>query len=370
MRVTMVTAWYPSEASPVSGVFVRRDAELVATTHDVHVVHLVDPGLLSSADLEADAEAARAGAVPVTRIEMSRSDPFDLVRASRALRPLLAGADVVHTQAFPTLFAFAQRRIARPWVHTEHWSGIGDPASLSPRGRAVMRVSAPLLRRPDVVTAVSTHLADQVRAHRGGRPVLVVPSIVPSATLVPPPREPEIVRLVGVGGLHDGKDPLLALRTVQELRRQGVRASLTWAGDGPLRTVLEDAVGPDDQLDLLGHVDATGVAAALDSADIFILPTRGETLCLSAVEAITHGRPVVLGSRGGQRDFVSSDNGVLVEERSPAAYAAAVVGLWSRRDELTPARVAATIGDRFQGPQVLKGYESAYEDAIAARSRG
>ncbi|WP_253053159.1 glycosyltransferase family 4 protein [Cellulosimicrobium cellulans] len=353
----------------MSGVFVQRDAELVATAHEVEVVHLVDPGLLSPADREADAEAARSGAVPVTRIEMSRTNPFDVGRAARVLRPVLAGADVIHTHAFPTLFAFAGRRPPRPWVHTEHWSGIGDPGSLSPRGRAVMRLTAPLLRRPDVVTAVSNHLADQVRIHRGSRPVSVVPSVVPGAPVVPPPRDPDQVRLVGVGGLHEGKDPLLALRTAQELRRQGLPASLTWVGDGPLRSVLESAAGPDDRLVLLGHADAAGVAAALDAADIFILPTRGETLCLSAIEAITHGRPVVLGARGGQRDYVVDDNGVLVEERSAAAYAAAVVDLWSRREELTPERVVATIGDRFHGPRVLDGYESAYERAMSTRRR-
>lgn len=358
----MVTAWYPSLASPISGVFVRRDAELIATAHDVEVVHLVSPELLAPEDISADRDAG----LRVTRIPMSRSNPLDLRRVWSSLSERIHGADVLHTQAFTTLMPFAGRRVELPWVHSEHWSGIADPSSLTSRGRAVLRVTAPLLRRPDVVTTVSTYLADQVRRHRPG-PISVVPSVVPPATAVPPPHDPGLVRLVAVGGLVSGKDPLLALDTLRELHRRGLPASLTWVGDGALRDSLEQAARPEDRLSLLGAMDGAGVAAALDAADLFILPTKGETLCLSALEAITHGRPVVIGARGGQRDYVVADNGILVGPRTASAYADAVLSLWGRRDELSPERVAATIGDRFQESRVLTGYEGAYQSARASR---
>ena len=273
---------------------------------------------------------------------------------------------MLHTQAFTTLIPFAGRRVRRPWVHSEHWSGVADPSSLTSRGRAVLQVTAPLLRRPDVVTTVSTYLADQVRRHRPGA-ISVVPSVVPSALTVPPPHDPALIRLVAVGGLVSGKDPLLALDTVRELDRRGFPASLTWVGDGVMRDTLRQAARADDRLTLLGAVDGRRVSESLDSADIFILPTKGETLCLSALEAITHGRPVVIGARGGQRDYIVSDNGVLVEPRTPAAYADAVLSLWGRRADLPPERVAATIGDRFQASRVLEGYQAAYGLAGASR---
>ena len=82
----MVTAWYPSIASPVSGVFVRRDAELIATANDVEIVHLVSPELISPDDITADREAG----LPVTRIPLSRSNPFDL---RRVWAPLERGSE-------------------------------------------------------------------------------------------------------------------------------------------------------------------------------------------------------------------------------------------------------------------------------------
>ncbi|MBM7504157.1 glycosyltransferase [Agromyces aurantiacus] len=362
MRVVMVTEWYPSVAAPVSGVFVRRDAELIATAADVEVVHLVPPGRVTDADAVAD----RAAAVPIRRIVMDRTDPFDRRRVAGVLARTIEDADLLHTHAFTTLMAFAGRRVARPWVHSEHWSGVADPSGLTPRGRAIFRLTAPLLRRPDVVTTVSTYLADRVRRYRRG-PISVVPSIVPPASLVPPPNDPGEIRLVAVGGLVEGKGPLLALETVRELARRGVGAHLTWVGEGPMRAALEQATREGDRLTLLGALDSDGVSAALDAADVFLLPTKGETLCLSALEAITHGRPVVMGARGGQRDYIVPDNGVLVGPRTPAAYADAVEEIRRRRGELVPERVAATIGDRFHGHRVLEGYLEAYALARAAR---
>lgn len=358
----MVTEWYPSVASPVSGVFVRRDAELIATENDVEIVHLAPPGRITPDDLAADRESA----IPITRVTFSRSNPLELRRVWGPLKAGIRRADVLHTQAFNTLVPFAGRRVEVPWVHSEHWSGIADPSTLTARGRTMLRATAPLLRRPDVVTTVSTYLADRVRPHRRG-PISIVPSVVPAAPVVAPPHDARLVRLVAVGGLVNGKDPLLALETVRELHRRGVDARLSWVGDGPMREDVERAARPEDRFELLGALDGAGVAAALDAADVFILPTRGETLCLSALEAITHGRPVVIGARGGQRDYIVADNGVLVEPRTPAAYADAVLGLWHNRAELTPERVAATIGDRFQPSRVLDGYRAAYE---LARGRG
>lgn len=363
MRVVMVTAWYPTLASPTAGIFVQHDAELIATAHEVEVVHLVSPELLSPEDLAADKHRR----VKVTRVPLSRTSPRGMNAMWRSLRPILERAELVHTQAFTTLIPFAGRRVNLPWVHSEHWSGVADPSSLAAGARAILRITAPLLRRPDVVTAVSGYLAERVRAHRTG-PVVVVPSVVPPASLIAPPQDPHHIRLVAAGGLTEGKDPFLALATVRELHRRGMSASLTWLGDGPLRAPLQATSRAEDQLSLPGATDRTGVGVALDAADIFLLPTKGETLCLSALEAIAHGRPVVIGARGGQADYVVTGNGRLVEARTPAAYADAVMELWETAEARTPNSIAATIGDRFHAEQVLEGYDSAYR--AAKRLRG
>ncbi|MDP3952926.1 glycosyltransferase family 4 protein [Microbacterium sp.] len=364
MRILVITPWYPTIAAPIAGVFVRRDAELVASSHELELVHLVDPALLTPADVAADA----ASPYPVHRVPMSRSRPGDLVSAWRRIRDLSRGFDVVHTQAFQALLPFQGHRMRMPWVHSEHWSGIGDSNSLTARGRLVLRLTGRLLRRPDVVTAVSSHLLSAVAKFRSG-PTMIVPSVVPDVSPAPADRDPDVLRLVAVGHLVDGKDPVLAVRTVQELRRRGVPTTLEWVGDGPLRGQIEELIAGDDGFTLRGTLDSAGVSAALSRADMFLLPTRGETLCLSAIEAISHGRPAVLGALGGQRDYVTDQNGRLVEVRTPNAYADAVLDVRSRLNRLDPDSVAATIRGRFSAHAVLQGYNGAYEQAMSMHGK-
>lgn len=358
MRILVITPWYPTIAAPVAGVFVQRDAALVAAEHDVELVHLVEPALLSAADIDADADAP----FPVHRVPLPRNDPRGLARAWRALRPMIQKADVIHTHAFPALLVFAGRRVRRPWVHSEHWSGVANPQAFNVRGRLFFRVTAPLLRRPDVVTAVSSFLLDRVREHRSGR-TMIVPSVVPPVEPRSAGHVPGELRLVTVANLVEGKDPALAVETVRELRRRGITTTLRWIGDGPLRDEIQRTLTPDSGVTLVGALDRSGVSAELDAAEIFLLPTRGETLCLSAIEAISHGRPVVMGAVGGQRDYITDGNGVLVEPRTPAAYADAVVEVAESMERFTAESVAATVHGRFTPERVLELYEAAYHEA-------
>jgi L-malate glycosyltransferase len=365
VRVLAVTTWFPTPAVPVAGVFVRKDVAALSAHHEVTLLHLAPPSAAASAPDTEDVDGVR-----VVRVEMDPRRLDHVVRAARAfprlekeLRP-----DVVHSMAFSSLLPLALRRPESPWVHTEHWSGISAPDTLGPLGRLIGPLTR-LLRMPDVVTAVCEYLARPIRDIRKDRPTLVVPCIVPLAEPISPRREGVFpLRLVGVGRLSNGKDPLTAVETVAELGRRGVAARLSWVGDGPLREAVRDrasSAGVDDRVELVGSVPADAVGTHLDEADVFLLPTRSENFCTAAAEAIAHGRPVVVGHRGGQAEYVDDEVGALVREQDAAAYADAVVAVQDRLRGVPAERIAARVGTRFSEQAVLSGYEQAY---VAAQS--
>lgn len=396
MIVSVVTTWYPTDRAPQIGTFVARDvAALAAAGHDVRLVHLVAP---------AHDDGRRSLIVDGVRVRRRVMDPRRMGhvwRAARALPDLIAGSELVHSMAVSALLPLALRtarcRIELPWVHTEHWSGftgIGAPdrsgadqseadrdgsgqsepgqsgASLADRLAAAM--GARVIARPDVVVAVSSVLAEALRRHRRG-PVEVVGNVVPEAAgLADGPRNPATLRLVAVGSLVAGKRPLLAVQTVAELRRRGVTAELTWVGDGPLRGEVEahiDALGLRRRVHLAGAVPPEEVPARLAAADYFLLPTAHETFCVAAAEAIRHGLPVILGDRGGQRDFVRPGNGVFVAGQGAADYAEAVLVAQERFAHVPRSRVAATLERRFTPEAWAQDYAQVYARAVALRGR-
>lgn len=378
MKIIAVTAWFPSPQAPTVGTFVEKDVRVLARDHDVEVVHLIAPHLADRR--EADVDTIDHDGLVVHRIVMSPQRPDQILRARRLLEPLLASADLVHTMAFPSLLPFARSRPAAPWVHTEHWSGLTTPATLPPVWRLALPVLRPLLRRPDVVTAVCDYLARPIRAERRARstvrregPTVIVPCIVPAPLTLAErsPGEGRPLELVGVGGLIDRKDPLLAVRCLAELTSRGHDVRLTWAGSGPLHDVvlaLEADLAVSGRLTLLGSVDTAGVSAALDAADLFFLPTKADNFCVSAAEALVHGRPVVVGATGGQGEYIDPSVGELVDHQDVAAYADAIERVWRATAAMSAEEIAATIGDRFSPETVRRGYLDAY--ALARAERG
>lgn len=355
MRILVVTRWFPSRERPVAGIFVRRDAELLARQHDARVLHLVSPR-------EATSDGLPTGvSVPVERVVASG------FRVPGRLREALAQTDVVHTHAFRTLWSMPKRPPV-PWVHTEHWTGLTSPATLPPAARIPAALTASHLRRPDVVTTVSDYLGRAVDTHRGTqRPRLVIPAVVDAPANVTP--FPHTGTLVGVGGMVPRKGALIAAEALHRLVGQGRDLRLVWLGDGPERaTVAEYAerAGIADRLALRGDVSPAEVSSTISAADAFILPTAEETLCLGALESITRGRPVVIGANGGPSEYVTDANGELVHVRTGAAYAAATERVLDRAD-WTPESIRASVGDRFSTDRVLSGYAEAYRLAASAR---
>lgn len=362
MRVLVVTTWYPSRLNPVRGVFVQRQVEAVARRHDVSVVHL------SPADEGApEPSGPHQPQVPVHHVPWTMADPLSFIRSRRALRGLAVSQrpDVLHSMVFSALphGSAAARATRAPWVHSEHWSGISDPASVHPAWRAVAPAATALFSGPDVVTAVSSYLQQAIAARARPDRVVVVPNVVEGPQhLVPAPADDRLL-LLAVGNLVPSKSPVLAVKTLAELRRRGVDARLRWVGTGRLEAEVHEAadgLGVADHLELAGRVPPTQVGLEYTRCHVFLLPTQHETFCVVAAEALLHGRPVVLGATGGQRDFVTPDVGELVGDQSAQAYADAVLSVRSRLGGVDPDVLAAPVRDRFSADAVADGFDAAY----------
>jgi glycosyltransferase involved in cell wall biosynthesis len=220
---------------------------------------------------------------------------------------------------------------------------------------------------PRRVTAVSTDMAEGLRRHTRTGHVDVVGNVV--GPIIPAPRGTAPgIRLLAVGGLVDVKDPLLAVQTVGVLRRAGHDVTLRWAGSGGLADAVREAAhleGISGHVTLLGSVPPEELGVQFAWATTFVLPTRHETFCVAAAEALAHGRPVVVGAVGGQRDFVGSNVGVLVGSRDPSAWAAAVLDARDRFETVRPEQFAGAV-ERFRPERVAQAFDEVYARARCA----
>ncbi len=103
------------------------------------------------------------------------------------------------------------------------------------------------------------------------------------------------------------------------------------------------------------RLTSDGVAEALDSATVLLLPSLSEGLPRIVMEAFARGRPVVGARAGGIPDIVEDDvNGLLVDPHVPGSIADALVRVLSERAlaERLAAGAAASADRWLQPPEV------------------
>ena len=102
--------------------------------------------------------------------------------------------------------------------------------------------------------------------------------------------------------------------------------TLTLAGDGPLRTKLEQAFrhrwGP-DQVSFLGEIPYAERATIFEGHHVFVFPSRWDGWGMAPVEAMAAGLPVISTDQVmSMREFMrEGENGYLVASEDPIALA-------------------------------------------------
>lgn len=376
MRVILLTHNYPRHAGDLPGSFLHPLAVALCNLgHDVRVVAPSDRGH--------DGREALDG-VPVRRVRYAAAEREILAYTGRmqdevrsasglmALRGLIRGMregamaeaegskgdTVIHAQWWIPAGLAAPRGF--PLVLTLH----GTDGRLLRKSMAARWMARAVLRRADIVTAVSRHLAGIVEATTGREDVTghVQPMPIESTGR---PWSTGGAGVVVVCRLTAQKRVELALRAMVELRQP---LPLTVIGDGPERAALEDlaAAHPSARISFTGQLPPADVAARLGSADVMVFPALGEGLGLSAVEALMAGVPVVVASDGGGVvEAVQAHGGGIVTAPTPESLAAGV------RDALTPTIRAAArgAGERWRAelaPSRVAGtFETWYREALS-----
>lgn len=211
--------------------------------------------------------------------------------------------NLLHTHDMRANLVVAMVRMANriPWIcHIHGWLG----ATHSRLYRAFEAVDRALMRRADHVLTGSHATLAEVRA-AGAHAA----SVVPNAVDLPAPADrvaarqalglaQDRVMFSVLGRLHPGKGQDLFLRALSRLP-----PDLPWQGvivgsgseEAALKT-LAVSLGLGDRLRFAGFVDST--APWIAASDVIAVPSRKESLPLTCLEGMAHGRAVVVSAAG------------------------------------------------------------------------
>jgi glycosyltransferase involved in cell wall biosynthesis len=120
----------------------------------------------------------------------------------------------------------------------------------------------------------------------------------------------------------------LLLQTAQLLRQDGMRFTLTLAGDGPLR---QELISQAKRAGLMGHVKFSGfvsnddLAALLAQHDLYVSLSPTDGVSASLLEAMAVGLFPIVADHPANRMWIDHRrNGLLLDQLTAAAVARAI----------------------------------------------
>lgn len=182
-------------------------------------------------------------------------------------------------------------------------------------------------RRIDLIVTMGSS-GRRYFVEQGAPAVVTVSGGLDASLYAPAGRQPEFDAIF-VGRLAPIKRIDLFLGAIAQARRHLPAVRAVIVGDGAERAALEAqarALGVHDCVQFAGH--QTQIASWLTRARLFVMCSDSEGLSLALMEAMLCGLPALVPAVGDLGDLVrNGENGYLVVERTPDAYAARLIEL-------------------------------------------
>ncbi len=335
----MLTTSYPRDADDVAGTFVRDGVQALRDAG-------VEVRVVSPASFRHYGIAYGDGIVNNLRRRpwKALALPLFLLSFARAARRAAGNVDVVHAHWLPSVLP--ARATGKPVV-LQLW---GSDVALAQRMRPLARRMVGSVR---VVVCASSALAEEARM-LGADDVRLIPSGVTIPESVAAPDTPP--HALYAGRLSEEKG-------VRELAAAADGIPLVVVGDGPLRSLLPQAVG---------FVPPRELGSWYERAAVVVVPSRREGYGMVAREAMAYGRPVVATAVGGLIDAVEDGvTGLLVAPGDVAGLRDAIERLLG--DAGLRARLGGAGRERAAGASLATTAEAVrtvYADAVSPRGSG
>jgi len=167
-----------------------------------------------------------------------------------------------------------------------------------------------------------------------------------------------------VAEFNPGKRHRDALHAFARLGRQD--AHLAFAGNGPLKSRMEDLAG---RLNIKGRTHFLGfredIPALMQASCAVLLPSQREGLPRSVMEALCLERPCIGSDSRGTRDLLTDDCGILTSVGDVPAMARAMGWVLDHRDEaMAMGRNGRLRMENFDIEIILRMHEELYGEAL------
>ncbi len=332
LKILVIPSWYPTKDDPLNGIFFREQAESLNHYVDIAVLYLNpiklkqpkkfiftkrksterENGLLTC---QFNYEWMPRNVTLRHKIYEKRLIEGYIETVEKFGKPDLIHAHVSYPAGYGAMILSNKFKI--PFMVTEHASFF-ENFLMEKYGNYINRV----LTEADYYTAVSSYV-QKIITKNGRKQCEIVPNFinVDKFNLVNKPKMAQVdtFNLVHISLMNDTKRIDILLRSLHMIifgyNYKNIHLHLI--GDGADRQKYEDLASELDLQDYCtfhGYVDNNNLERYLSLSNALVISSKIETFCISGIESMACGLPVVSTRCGGPEDYITDEVGILVSQ--------------------------------------------------------
>lgn len=381
LKILFLPAWYPSEVSPLGGVFVREHAKAASLHNDITVIHVYHSPHQQVKGLYEVSEAMEDGIrtirvryrSPSAKPDSPISRLLRLCSTFSYFRHFMKGRwrpDVIHAHVYSAavLAVILGKLYHIPVVITEHWSWF-----ILHRLTWERRLAAGFaLNRAKIVLPVSEHLKRQIESYGVRNSFQIVPNVVNTQLFYPSARHDEDSkkRLLLVANLSREKGIPYLLQALKQVSEKRLDFSLDIIGEGIKGETTEEyqeianELGVEQVVRFHGAKPKEEVAEFMRNCHFFVQPSLWETFGVVYIEAMACGKPVIASDIPGPNEFINQDVGILVPPKDVNALAEAIEFMLDHYKDYSSEKIADYARERFSYEVVGKKLDEIYHEVV------
>jgi glycosyltransferase involved in cell wall biosynthesis len=319
LKILMFTPWFPNKFNPTLGNFVVRQAELIASKHDVVLIGITPDPLLETDVLKESGLINGGRSLHFYYKSAGGKQLLSLYKLWKAINleldslgfyPQIIHGQILHRSG---LFLYAlSKRFRVPVVCTEHWSGYTPErnANLSLSDRLNIQFGQ---RAVQLLLPVTEQLGKSMIQRGIKLPYRVWYNVVDEQFFRR--REEKESDFIHISTLAPLKRPRDIITAFVAIAKEFKSAKLSIGGDGPLDHLIEHAqrIGIRNRIEFHGALPYKDVAERMNRSCCLVQFSDYENMPCTISEALTAGILVISSDVGGIKEVIRhGENGYLI----------------------------------------------------------
>lgn len=383
-KILFLTAWYPTRYDPMTGLFVKRHAELLSEHYDVSVLHaLAVDSPVKSYEIEVSTEN-NVHTIRVFYKKVSHHIPvvhllqklWRLFKAqSLGYKSMLkhhSPPQLVHVNILTRVGLFALYLKARyriPYVITEHWSRY-LPERKEYKGILRKLATKTIVHSGSGISTVTEKLKNAMNTNGISHERFIIVRNVVDTTLFKPikpkPNDSNVLVFSHISCFdNDAKNTNGIVRAVAALSKHRNDFLCLMVGDGPDKREAErlaEQLGINaDTIRFVGLLEGSDIVDVYNQSLFIVLFSNYETMSVVISESYACGKPVLATNVGGIPEIVNDELGLLIPPKNEEGLTTAINYMLDNYANFDPVKIRNFSIEQFGKNAVFQQFEALYQ---------